>query len=78
MLWVVSTVQHARVRRLMTDQRKRLEPASMPELGARVLGHVRSPLVGGKSARRKGVPGNLEFVVLLAPEPGVEESPGNP
>ena len=40
MLWVVSTVQHARVRRLMTDQRKRLEPASMPELGARVLGHV--------------------------------------
>ena len=52
--------------------------ASMPELGARVLGHVRSPLVGGKSARRKGVPGNLEFVVLLAPEPGVEESPGNP
>mmetsp|Transcript_1118 Transcript_1118/g.2684 ORF Transcript_1118/g.2684 Transcript_1118/m.2684 type:complete len:202 (-) Transcript_1118:544-1149(-) len=34
MLCVVSTVQHARVRRWMTDQRKRFEPASMPELGS--------------------------------------------
>lgn len=41
--------------------------AAMPGLGATVLGDVQSPLVGGKSARRRGVPGNLEFVVLLAP-----------
>ncbi len=40
---------------------------AMPGLGARVLEDVQSPLVGGKSARRRGVPGNLEFVVLLAP-----------
>jgi 23S rRNA (cytidine1920-2'-O)/16S rRNA (cytidine1409-2'-O)-methyltransferase len=39
----------------------------MPGLGASVLGSVRSPLVGGKSARRRGVPGNVEFVVLLEP-----------
>lgn len=40
---------------------------AMPGFGASVLGDVQSPLVGGKSARRRGVPGNLEFVVLLAP-----------
>lgn len=40
---------------------------SMPGLGARVLGWTPSPLVGGKTARRRGVPGNLEFVALLAP-----------
>ena len=39
----------------------------MPTLGATVLGSVRSPLVGGKSAKRRGVPGNVEFVVLLEP-----------
>ena len=31
---VVSTVQQSTVRRLMTDQRKRIEPASMPEEGS--------------------------------------------
>ena len=41
----------------------------MPSLGASVLGSVRSPLVGGKSAKRRGVPGNIEFVVLLEPHP---------
>lgn len=46
---------------------------SMPDLGARVLGCVQSPLVGGKTAKRRGVPGNLEFVALLAPA----EHPGN-
>lgn len=40
---------------------------SMPGLGAEVLAHTQSPLVGGKTSRRKGVPGNLEFVVLLRP-----------
>lgn len=39
----------------------------MPSHGARVLGTVQSPLVGGKTARRKGVPGNLEFLALLEP-----------
>lgn len=39
----------------------------MPALGATVLGSVQSPLVGGKSAKRRGVPGNLEFVALLEP-----------
>ncbi len=41
----------------------------MPSLGATVLGSVQSPLVGGKSAKRRGVPGNIEFVVLLEPAP---------
>ena len=41
----------------------------MPGLNASVLGSVRSPLVGGKSARRRGVPGNVEFIVLLEPLP---------
>lgn len=40
---------------------------TMPSLGAEVLGCVRSPLVGGKTAKRRGVPGNLEFVALLRP-----------
>ncbi len=41
--------------------------AAMPALGVRVLGCERSPLVGGKSSRTLGVPGNIEFVALLAP-----------
>lgn len=48
--------------------------ATMPSLGARVLGQVKSPLVGGKTARRRGVPGNLEFVALLAPADEPETS----
>jgi len=39
----------------------------MPTLGTRVIDSVQSPLVGGKTARRKGVPGNLEFLALLEP-----------
>jgi 23S rRNA (cytidine1920-2'-O)/16S rRNA (cytidine1409-2'-O)-methyltransferase len=39
--------------------------AAMPSLGAEVLGCIRSPLVGGKSSRAQGVPGNVEFVALL-------------
>ncbi len=35
--------------------------------GASVLGCVQSPLVGGKTAKRRGVPGNIEFVALLEP-----------
>ncbi|MBL9140963.1 MAG: TlyA family rRNA (cytidine-2'-O)-methyltransferase [Phycisphaerae bacterium] len=38
---------------------------AMPALGARVLGSSQSPLTGGKSSRKKGVPGNIEYVVLL-------------
>jgi 23S rRNA (cytidine1920-2'-O)/16S rRNA (cytidine1409-2'-O)-methyltransferase len=37
----------------------------MGALGAKVLGDVQSPLVGGKTSRRKGVPGNIEWLMLL-------------
>lgn len=40
---------------------------SMPDLGVKVLGSTASPLVGGKTAKRRGVPGNIEYVVMLAP-----------
>jgi 23S rRNA (cytidine1920-2'-O)/16S rRNA (cytidine1409-2'-O)-methyltransferase len=39
----------------------------MPSLGATVLDRCESPLVGGKSSRRAGVPGNREWLALLAP-----------
>ena len=39
--------------------------AEMPGLGARVLADSASPLTGGKTARRKGVPGNMEWLMLL-------------
>ena len=39
----------------------------MPHLGAEVLESTTSPLVGGKTARRRGVPGNLEYLALLQP-----------
>lgn len=42
--------------------------AAMPALGARVLGGVQSPLVGGKTSRKKGVEGNIEYLLLLARE----------
>ncbi len=40
---------------------------SMADLGARVLGLTASPLVGGKTAKRRGIPGNMEYVVMLSP-----------
>ena len=46
----------------------------MPGHGARVIDSTRSPLVGGKTARRKGVPGNLEFLALLEPLAGDSET----
>lgn len=39
--------------------------AEMGALGAKVLGDVQSPLVGGKTSRKKGVPGNIEWLMLL-------------
>ena len=39
--------------------------AEMPGLGAEVLGSVQSPLVGGKTSRKQGVPGNVEWLMLL-------------
>jgi 23S rRNA (cytidine1920-2'-O)/16S rRNA (cytidine1409-2'-O)-methyltransferase len=48
-------------------QQRALE--TMPELGATVIGSTVSPLVGSKTARRRGVPGNLEFLALLEPVP---------
>jgi len=38
----------------------------MPALGARVLAITESPITGGKSSRRRGGEGNLEFLLLLA------------
>jgi 23S rRNA (cytidine1920-2'-O)/16S rRNA (cytidine1409-2'-O)-methyltransferase len=38
----------------------------MPALGAEVLASTQSPITGGKSSKKKGVPGNVEYVVLLA------------
>lgn len=40
---------------------------SVPELGFEVLGSTRSPLVGGKTSRKRGVPGNIEYLALLKP-----------
>jgi hypothetical protein len=37
----------------------------MPSLGARVTGSAQSPLVGGKTSRKAGVPGNVEWLVAL-------------
>jgi 23S rRNA (cytidine1920-2'-O)/16S rRNA (cytidine1409-2'-O)-methyltransferase len=39
--------------------------AAMPSLGARVAGSAQSPLVGGKTSRKAGVPGNVEWLVVL-------------
>ena len=39
--------------------------AEMPSLGARVLSGTQSPLVGGKTSRKAGVPGNVEWLTLL-------------
>ena len=39
--------------------------AAMPALGARVTGSAQSPLVGGKTSRKAGVPGNVEWLLLL-------------
>ena len=37
----------------------------MASLGARVLADTQSPITGGKTARRAGSPGNLEWLMLL-------------
>ena len=39
--------------------------AGMAALGARVLADARSPITGGKTARRAGSPGNVEWLMLL-------------
>ena len=39
--------------------------SEMPSLGARALGGAQSPLVGGKTSRKAGVPGNVEWLLLL-------------
>jgi 23S rRNA (cytidine1920-2'-O)/16S rRNA (cytidine1409-2'-O)-methyltransferase len=39
--------------------------AEMPALGAKVLGSTQSPLVGGKTSKKAGVPGNIEWLTLL-------------
>ena len=37
------------------------------ELGFKTLSTTQSPLVGGKSSRKRGVPGNVEFLAFLEP-----------
>ncbi len=39
--------------------------AEMPALGAKVMGTTQSPLVGGKTSKKAGVPGNIEWLTLL-------------
>lgn len=39
--------------------------AEMPALSATVLGSTQSPLVGGKTSKKAGVPGNIEWLTLL-------------
>lgn len=39
--------------------------SSMPAHGATVLGSTQSPLVGGKTSKKAGVPGNIEWLILL-------------
>ncbi len=39
--------------------------SGMPALGGRVLADTRSPITGGKTARRAGSPGNVEWLMLL-------------
>jgi len=41
--------------------------SSFDDLGFRTIQSTRSPLVGGKSSRKKGVPGNVEFLALVEP-----------
>ncbi|HWB18836.1 MAG TPA: SAM-dependent methyltransferase [Phycisphaerales bacterium] len=38
-----------------------------PTLGVTPVVHAQSPLTGGKTSRKKNVPGNIEFLVLLKP-----------
>lgn len=40
---------------------------TIPTLEFETIATTQSPLVGGKSSRRKGVPGNVEFLALLRP-----------
>lgn len=40
---------------------------AIPALNFETIATTQSPLVGGKSSRRKGVPGNVEFLALLRP-----------
>ena len=39
--------------------------AEMSALGAKVLDSTQSPLVGGKTSKKAGVPGNIEWLTLL-------------
>ncbi len=40
---------------------------TIPTLDFETIATTQSPLVGGKSSRRKGVPGNVEFLAQLRP-----------
>jgi 23S rRNA (cytidine1920-2'-O)/16S rRNA (cytidine1409-2'-O)-methyltransferase len=51
---------HARVPEVVDRVR-----AEMPSLGAEVLTDTASPITGGKTAKRAGSPGNMEWLMLL-------------
>lgn len=51
---------HARVPEVVDRVR-----AEMPSLGAEVLADTASPITGGKTAKRAGSPGNMEWLMLL-------------
>ena len=40
--------------------------AELPTLGVKVIGHIRSPILGGAGKKRAG---NVEYLALLAPSP---------
>ena len=40
---------------------------AISEMGFDVLGSTQSPLVGGKTSRKRGVPGNIEYLAHLKP-----------
>ena len=42
----------------------------MRALGAEVLADTASPITGGKTAKRAGSPGNMEWLMLLKPIAG--------
>jgi predicted rRNA methylase YqxC with S4 and FtsJ domains len=44
--------------------------SEMRALGAEVLADTASPITGGKTAKRAGSPGNMEWLMLLRPIAG--------
>lgn len=62
------TLSRGRAKGILADDDARIVAQNvidkLPELGVRVLGHIESPIRGGKG---KGKAGNIEFLACLAP-----------